>query len=183
MSYFHKAHAFSWSHFEAELAPILAQSLVADDRAPLLAFVAANESRCRDLTYGEPLVKGWRDALTAGDVQEAADIAITAYYDLNDDFGLGDAWSELERSVPPTVRAALLGAPFGPASRPFDPGLMGSYFQSELEARRSLSVLQRYCNPVLAALAFRRSGPDELREFSHGFRRAVHSGLGIYVTF
>lgn len=182
MSYFHKAHVFAWRAFESELAPTLHRALTDDDREPLLAFVQLNRARCRDLIYGEPLTDNWRHALTAGVVQEAADLAVTAYYDLNSDFGLGDAWGELDELLPPRVRAALLGTTFGPPARPFDPGRMGSYFQSEHEAAQSLRALRRYTHPVLARVTF-RTVSRELRDYTQALASALEPSLGLFVTF
>jgi hypothetical protein len=120
----------------------------------------------RDPYEGEPLTEDWRSKLEAGDVQELADFAVTRYYQPSADFGIGEAWQALSNELPEAERAALLGSPF----EGFDPGRMGSYFQSERVAAHSLRALRNL------------SGPAAER-FKQGLSEAVDSGRGIYVTF
>ena len=118
---------------------------------------------------GELIHTGWRSKLEAGDIQELADYALTRYYSPADDFGVAD-WLLISDTLPADVQAALLGVPLGPAMRYFDPGRMGSYFQTPQRVEESLATLRRVDSPSI--IRFR-----QLLESSRA------RGLGLYVTF
>jgi hypothetical protein len=170
MSFDHKAYRFDWSRFQAELAPVLLRALQDDDAEPLARFVDANLAACSSPYDGEPLDADWRDALEARDVQELADFALTCFYKPADSLGLGDAWLALSESLAPGAQAALLGTPFGPEGRLFDPGRQGSYFQSAAQLRESSAAL---------------GGAEDadLARFRQDMDRIAGDGEGLYVTF
>ena len=103
-------------------------------------------------------------ALSTGDAR-----GLVTFVDSN--LGLSNSWFDLEQGLPPGPRGALLGTAFGPSDQAlFDPGLMGSYFQTLEEVRESLALLE----PL----------PDiELAEFVSLLRAIVDEGQGLYVTF
>jgi len=166
MSFSHKAFAFDWSAFELELAPTLKLGLQRGDTKLLESFIEVHRKSLRDPYEGEPLPEDWRDLLEAGDVQELADFALTRYYLPSEDFGVGEEWSVFSEKVSEAERHAMLGSAF----ENFDPGRMGSYFQSSRAAAASLQALQNL-------------GAGTAETFKTGLRKAVNSGLGIYVTF
>jgi hypothetical protein len=166
MSLSHKAFAFDWSAFELELAPQLKLGLQRGDTELLEGFIEAHRKSLRDPYEGEPLPEDWRNLLEAGDIQELADFALTRYYLPSADFGVGEEWSVLSEMASEAERHAMLGSAF----ESFDPGRMGSYFQSSRIAAASLQILGTLGD-----------GPSEV--FKDGLRKAVNSGLGIYVTF
>ncbi|APP74482.1 hypothetical protein [Xanthomonas vesicatoria] len=166
MSFSHKAFSFDWAAFERELAPKLKQALQLEDARPLEDFIEAHIDSVRDPYEGEPVTEDWRSMLEAGDVQELADFALTRYYQPSADFGIGEEWEALSREMPEAERAALLGSAF----ESFDPGRMGSYFQSERVAADSLRAL-------------RNSSGTAAERLKQGLSEAVDSGRGIYVTF
>jgi hypothetical protein len=63
-----------------------------------------------------------------------------------------------------------LGKPLGSAGVVFDPGRVGSYFQSPEFVRQSVRLLQR-------------CPQSELRGFHELLSRAAVAGRGLYVTF
>ena len=166
MSFSHKAFAFEWSVFELELAPKLKLGLQRGDTELLESFIEVHRSSLRDPYEGEPLPEDWKNLLEVGDVHELADFALTRYYQPSADFGVGEEWSVLSEKVSEAERNAMLGSAF----ESLDPGRMGSYFQSSRAAVASLQALQNLS-----------AGAAET--FKTGLRKAVNSGLGIYVTF
>ncbi len=134
----HKAYAFDYAGFQRRLAPILYAALETGDAGPLRAFIEANRAELTDPYEGEPL-----EELPDGDVHELGDFALTAFYDPACDIGLADDWEE--------AGDAALGVPFGPPSNLFDPGRMGSYFQSpELVERNRRTATDEGARQMLA---------------------------------
>ncbi len=167
----HKAFTFDWDAFDSNLAPILLASLDADDGAELAEFIEQERHRLTDPYNGDPLPEDWRSRLEAGGVQELADFALTRYYRVRGgDRGVGPAWLGLSESLSDEQSQALLGAPFGIGDYWFDPGRLGSYFQSPAMVRQSLTVL--------AAVAV-----EEVRPFRDLLTEAAALRLGVYVTF
>lgn len=185
MSMQHKAFLFDIGSFESELAPVLMNALLHHDPAALVAFIEAHRDVVVDPYEGEPLENDWlvslqrqraNDATTLGDeacrlmlIQDVADHALTKYYNVKDDEGLGN-WLNLSERLSEPQRAALLGIPFGPAANPFDPGRMGSYFQDWLTVQQSQSALRDCLLP-------------ELRSFLALLAKATAEHKGVYVTF
>jgi hypothetical protein len=171
MSFDHKAFSIDWRGFQSDLAPILYQALSTGDARGLVTFVDSNLVNCADPYEGDALEVTWRNTLESGGVQEVADFALTKFYDPGANHGLSNSWLDLEQGLPPGARGALLGTAFGPSDEAlFDPGLMGSYFQTPEEVRESLALLE----PL----------PDiELAEFVSLLRAIVDEGQGLYVTF
>ena len=170
MSMSHKAYVFDWQSFHGELAPLLMRSLTVNDVGRLIEFGNANLPMLTDPYEGEPLADGWTSDLEAADVQEVADYVLTKFYDPADDRGIGDVWRTAEATLSKQQSAALLGKPFGPASNPFDPGRMGSYFQDEAMCRTALGIFTTIDRP-------------EFMTFLNVLQEAVRSGKGVYVTF
>jgi hypothetical protein len=172
MSMSHKAYAFDWNAFTMELRPTLDGALVSGgDANPLFVFIDTNLERCSDPNEGNPLASKWKDALHGLDVlQEAADYALTKYYDPRDDHGLGTVWLTLVSRLPAAESTALLGVGLTIGGRLFDPGAMGSYFQTPAMVAHNQAMLHATVHP-------------ELIDFQR-FLQAVHRGaLGLYVTF
>jgi hypothetical protein len=98
------------------------------------------------------------------------DFALTKYYDAAGDHGLQEHWLAVEEAVPEPLRGSLLGAPFGPAKNFFDPGRMGSYFQTHAVAaeshKRLLGRPERQIEPFIELL-----------------EPVVQSTCRVYVTF
>jgi len=166
----HRAYAFDWARFEVELLDLLERALAAGDLGTLFAFVDEHRSRCRDPYEGEPLSAEWRGRLETDGIQELADFALTKYYDPSDDCGVQELWTHIDNELPDNARAALLGFVIGPLDRRFDPGKMGSYFQTPSMVRSSLLTLAPY-------------NCAELQKYLSLLSRTAETGVGMYVTF
>lgn len=170
MSMCHKAYAFDHAAFMAELAPILYEALETGDDTGLAEFIDANSGSLTLPWEAEPLPLPWRSVLERGDVQELGDLALTKYYDADDDCGVQEQWMDLQERLPENARPCLLGEPFGPRESLFDPGRQGSYFQAPETAAHSKTVLQAENN-------------EKLGLFFELLGRVAKSGTGLYVTF
>lgn len=154
-----------------ELAPLLWQALSTGETTALSAFVDAHLKTCSSPYDGSELDIGWRNTLESGDLQEIADFALTKYYDPTSDCGLSTSWLALDGTLPSVARNALLGTFFGPSNEVlFDPGRMGSYFQSPDQVRISLSSLE----------PLEHAGTSEFVRF---LNVVVAEGRGLYITF
>jgi hypothetical protein len=163
----HKAFSFDWIAFGRHLRPILYTALESDSTAGLIGFIDHHRASLTDPFEGEPLPEGWRSLLENGDVHEYGDFALTGYYSPQVDFGIGHAWLRLSHEVSNT--GALLGTPFGPESNRFDPGRMGSYFQTPEDVADSLNALASQHYPEFAT-------------FVDLLERCGVENLGVYVT-
>jgi hypothetical protein len=170
MSMSHKAFAFNWYAFDFDLSPILLAALDADDGSELADIVNQERHRLTDPYNGDPLPEDWRTVLEVGDVQELADFALTLYYGVQEDHGVGSAWLTLNESLTAEQRLALLGGTIGVGDRLFDPGRLGSYFQSPEVIGESLKVLDG-----VAA--------NEVQCFRELLAECAVWRLGVYVTF
>lgn len=170
MSMCHKAYALDHEAFSAELAPILYRALETGLNDELSALIDDN---LRMLTFpwdDTPLPADWRSALELGDTHELGDFALTKYYDAAEDCGLQEHWFAVENRLSGPVRASLLGNVFGPSENVFDPGRMGSYFQTAALAGESLERLRDNTEP----------GTEPFLELLY---QVVKSNRGVYVTF
>ena len=168
MSMEHKAFAFDWNAFQRDLAPILHDALSCDSVAALAAFIEHHRHSLTDPYEGQPLPKDWWSSMENRDVQEHGDFALTRYYSPTVDFGIGDSWIEFSSGFPsPQI---LLGDLFGPADNRFDPGRMGSYFQTPTVVASSLRDLSANDHP-------------ELSGFVGLLERCNAGEMGVYVTF
>jgi hypothetical protein len=170
MTMCHKAYALDHASFIGDLAPILYDALVSGRQAKLAEFVDRNLALLTLPCEARPLPADWRSVLEHGDVHEVGDVALTLYYDADDDCGLQEHWLAVEEALPPAARACLLGEPFGPPDNLFDPGRMGSYFQSPSSATQSREVLGS-------------RGEPELQPFRALLDQVATSRKGLYVTF
>lgn len=178
MTMLHRAYAFAHAAFIAELAPVLEAALSSGDGAGLQRFIDQNLEALTDPYEGEPLPKDWRESLESGDPQELGDFALTKYYDGDLDMGLDLDWLAVKDELTNAGEGEqlLLGTPFGPASRRFDPGRQGSYFQSEADVARAHATVQRLVeeNPERA---------EALAPLVGLLSQAARQRQGLYVTF
>ncbi|MDB5341556.1 MAG: hypothetical protein JWN70_7175 [Planctomycetaceae bacterium] len=170
MSMSHKAYAFDWLCFDVELAPLLRCALSTNDRAPLVEFIHRERLNLTDPYEGQPLSIDWESTLEKGDVQELGDLAITRYYNVVEDYGLGDSWIALSDALPGEDANALLGTPFCEGERYFDPGYQGAYFQSPTMVRQFYSIL-------------RSNMLSELASYVALLAHCASKDIGVYVTF
>ena len=130
----HKAFEFDWEQFSGELRSAFVWALENDDATELREFVNQYTSICKSPYDGIALPTNWAQLLENDDTQEIADFALTKYYDPSEGKGLGQRWLQLERSMSNACRQALLGRPIDT----FDPGRLGSYFQSPADVLQSI---------------------------------------------
>jgi hypothetical protein len=166
----HKAYALDHEAFAAELAPILYRALETGHRDELVALIDANQCRLTFPWDGTRLPRDWRSVLERGDAHELGDLALTRYYNAAEDHGLQEYWLAVEEALPELLRAALLGAPFGPTMNLFDPGRMGSYFQTAATAAESRERLLGRTE-------------REMESFIELLEQVVQANRGVYVTF
>jgi hypothetical protein len=159
----HKAFDFYWNLFEKELLPILQIALNRKDSELLINFIKLNLEYISDPYEGAPLVDDWHDELTLLPIQDIADYALTKYYSVENQLGLGDSWIDISDNLSKKEVDALLGHAFDN----FDPGCYGSYFQSIDELKRNSALLSKVKNPIIESYI------DDLSKVSKG----------LYVTF
>ena len=173
----HEAFLFDYSLFDRELRSMLDDSLEPDDTAMLQSFINANLNNLRYQYDGEPLTEDWETMIETRDAHQYGDFALTKYYDPKTDLGLGAGWDTVHQMVandPAVTESPVLGSPVGPADGPFDPGKMGSYFQSAQQVQRNYFYLVNL------------GGTQSTNELSNAIKmlkEAVDSGSGLYVTF
>ncbi|MEW4453011.1 hypothetical protein AB1L30_10065 [Bremerella sp. JC817] len=171
----HKAFIFKYDLFEAELLPILRDALQGHECNELVSFIRQNFDFLSDPYEGEPLRSSWDSMIETRDTHQFGDFALTKYYDPADDIGLGTMWETVQKYVPDNrAMSPILGSFIGTNEAPFDPGMLGSYFQSHeqvTESRRFLNLLAR------------ERFSSELIEAFDMLDRAYQSQEGLYVTF
>ncbi|QDT66000.1 hypothetical protein [Calycomorphotria hydatis] len=171
----HKAFLFNYEQFEHELLPKLRDALTSTDCSELISFIKFNLATLSDPYEGEQLTPDWESLLETKDVHQYGDFALTKYYDPADDIGLGTIWQQIQELMPLSRSSSpILGITVGTADDPFDPGKMGSYFQSKSQVQDSLDHL--------CQLAQKHSS-EELNEAIDLLQTASRQQLGLYVTF
>lgn len=178
MSMEHKAFVFDYNAFDKELRGILEKALSSQDISGLIAFINANSGELTDPYQGEPIGQDWEAMIETQDPHQYGDFALTKYYEPTGDIGLGLSWEHLQGVIagdPAVMESPILGARIGPRDRPFDPGKMGSYFQSRDQVDRHYQYL----------VTLQRQSPNDgdLRKAIHMLTQAKNARKGLYVTF
>jgi hypothetical protein len=167
----HKAFEFDWSAFDSELHRLLVDALAFNDSASLVEHIAGHIGQLRDPYEGEPLKPDWRSMLgNLDDIHTIGDFALTRYYDPKADFGIGGTWLAINEVLDQPTQSALLGQVVGQVLEPFDPGRMGSYFQSPEMLVQSIAALTSVNRP-------------ELHDYISFLGACRALGHGVYVTF
>lgn len=161
---YHKAYLVDWHLFTIELRSLIS-NLSPDSKVDLLNFIKLNQTKITDPYEGEPLSESWVTELSELSVDELADYSLALCYSVTEEHGLGDHWLKFQESLPEDQRKHLLGSSF----TAFDPGKMGSYFQSPKEVEDSLIFLKPY--------------QEELNGFYDLLTQCTKSAKGLYVTF
>ena len=172
----HKAFLFDFTAFDRELRPILESALHTGRAEEVRRFVLEHRGEIRDPYEGEELDAGWEERLEAKDAHQYGDFALTMYYDPKRDVGLGTQWVEAQEALlEETGRDhAVLGKTVGPKQEPFDPGKLGSYFQSEEEVRAHRTEVE---------VLVRKRPVAVLNALQLLLSHASGKGAGLYVTF
>jgi hypothetical protein len=191
MSMEHKAYAFDYKAFRRRLAPLLYAALQTRDCARLVAFIDRHRAELTDLeTMEVGLGPDWRERWEEKDPHRLGDLALTRYYDPGAPSGLSYDWQEVIDAAAKeagNARAELLvlGTPFGPPRTYFDPGKMGSYFQTPGQVCRNHGLLLRLLDrrPELRDLAPYYTAEGQPLSIGLMFEEAVDADKGLYVTF
>ncbi len=179
MSMKHRAFVFDYRLFEIELKEILELALDLNETKDLENFISVNLIYLKDPDEGEPLSEHWRERLESyRDPHNYGDFALTKFYNPAEDVGLGCDWMRIDDMLAGESKycIALLGSPIGKDDNYFDPGKMGSYFQSlsmVIENKENIECLIH--------------DDDRLNEYSqfilNMFDLAIESNQGLYVNF
>jgi hypothetical protein len=173
----HRAFAFDYGAFAAELRPLLLHALETNDTERLASWIDAQRESLTDPYEGEPLPETWRQLLEVGDVHEHGDFAITKYYDGDLDIGLDEAFEDIADLLEGSgsTGAFCLGEPLGPEEASFDPSRQGAYFQTEAEITSALAEV--------SLLLAREPGLKEPLSPLHGMLgQAARQKKGLYIT-
>ena len=92
----HKAFIFDYNAFVKELAEILENAITHNESHQFIAFIENNLSYLKHPDEGEPLNYSWKQTIEIGDVNEYGDIAITKYYNPDNDIGMSYNWMQLD---------------------------------------------------------------------------------------
>lgn len=168
----HKAFVFKYREFEEELLPLLQAALAAHEPRLLREFIEAERSSFSDPYEGEGLGDDWPEFIETPDVHQYGDFALTKYYKPADDIGLGRAWEDIQELLQTKLGAsdAVLGRALVGGEETFDPGKMGSYFQTADDVRHHLRQVERI-------------GDSRLEPLAAILRKAYCEQAGLYVTF
>lgn len=175
----HKAFLFDYYAFQKELTPILVEALEKKENDPIISFIERNRKYLTDPYDGEPLDENWKELIEFGTPEEYGDYALTKYYNVQEEIGLGESWATLDDFLKNTSRslsATLLGTPLGRKGLYFDPGKMGSYFQSPGDVVQNIEILKNLEQNPLVNMSLLRLAEDLLIN-------AIKAGKGLYVTF
>ena len=173
----HRAFLFDYQQFANELLPILEDALAATDCSALIAFIQQHFNVLTDPYEGSPLARDWEEYVEMPDAHQYGDFALTRYYDPANDIGLGSSWEPVQDLIatdPDITTSPILGSVIGPSDRPFDPGKMGAYFQSEAQVEVSFEYVLRLSRQISIA---------KVNEAVELLKRASRSRKGLYVTF
>lgn len=127
----HKVYLFRYSEFQSELADLLYHALETDEVGNLRGFINSERSLLTEHVTEEPLVEDWEVGFEP-DVQRYADIALTKYYNLAEDLGLGysfdvlGAYLNIVSELAGQSNVLICGRLFGPKGKRLDPGYMGT---------------------------------------------------------
>ncbi len=178
MSMEHKAFVFDYEAFRLQLKKILETALDLNEILGLEDFIILNLDYLKDPDEGDCLSENWYEILNCKDPHEYGDIALTKFYNPIEDIGLGYEWIEIEDvlSSKSGKDISMLGSPIGKEYNYFDPGKMGSYFQS-------LSMVIDNKNKIDVFLESNPDCSDCLLSVASMFDTAITSKKGLYITF
>ncbi|MGL5806515.1 MAG: hypothetical protein ACRC2R_05385 [Xenococcaceae cyanobacterium] len=179
MSIDHKAYVFNYDRFQIELKDIIEEALASGNPNELITFIKNNLSYLKDPCEGKPLDGFWQDAIGILEVDNYGDFALTKFYQPQNCIGLGDKWSEIDDLLCfefGELSLITLGKLLGTKENYFDPGKMGSYFQSPQQVQTNLIRLEDTLEQRPELLQHLVSVVNMLKE-------ASNLGKGLYVTF
>lgn len=175
----HKAFVFDYDAFIKELADILKNALATKKSYELIIFIENNLSHLKHPDEGRTLDFYWNEIIEIGDVDEYADIAITKYYNPDDDIGINYDWMLLDDLLLQALNvdiSPLLGTIFGSSENYFNLGKQGSYFQSPDKVKENLELLNSFSSEILHNL-------PNIANLKKMLLDALVSQKGLYITF
>jgi hypothetical protein len=155
----------------------LQTALASGDCTELIAFIRRHVTALTDPYEGKPLADDWEKLIETPDAHQYGDFALTKNYVPKDDRGLGGSWEKLQEMLANEANLSsspILGSLVGTVQAPFDPGKLGSYFQSPGQVVANLARLQ--------SLALHNQS-EAINEAIQLLEHAVQSRKGLYVTF
>lgn len=176
-----KAFIFDYLAFIEQLSSLLEEALLTNKTEGLISFIEDNIVSLKDPYEGEPLDSSWEDLMEdLKDVHNYGDFALTKFYDPANSIGLCYDWQQIddilsrELSVDPLD--IILGHSFGPDDNHFNPGRMGSAFQSPEQVKDNIQIIQKLIEqkPDLAI---------DLKDLLSMLKQAEASEKGLYTTF
>lgn len=172
----HKAFLFDYESFERELCPALVHALATGETRRLESFISTNLDALRDPYEGEPLDADWASLIEVKDAHQYGDLALTKYYSPTADIGLGSAWERVQGlpEIASRAESPILGTIIGSGDASFDPGRMGSYFQSARIVREHYEYMLGLAKDAHSA---------DLDEAVEMLAEAAKKNAGLYVTF
>ena len=171
----HKAFLFDYEEFEYELLSVLQNALATNECSALISFIQNNIDSLTDPFEGDPLTDDWERMIEREDAHQYGDVALTKYYDPTDDVGLGLGWQNVQELIP-TERSTspILGSIVRANENPFDPGKMGTYFQSKRQVAENLEFLRHLAE---------QESSEELDEAIDLLQQAFRLEKGLFITF
>jgi hypothetical protein len=174
----HKAYTFNYESFKKELEPILLRSLNNGNNSEIKEFMKNRFSQLTDPYEGNPLSDDWENQLIAKDPHQYGNIALTYYYDPKEDIGLDYDWvdfSEYFEAKFGNRMSPILGFKIGTEERDFDPGKLGSFFQSPEIVKSHLKLIQ----------ILKNKDPkfELLSQVEEMLLKAAKKDTGLYATF
>lgn len=181
MSMIYKANIFDYDSFQREFAPQLYSVLETNDSSLLIEFIEDNREMLKS-PLGQSLDSSWQSLELNWTVQDYGNLAITKYYDPLVGNLLLPQWQPIDEFLHAKLgedTTILFGEPFGPEENIFDPGTMGTYFQSPDEVLTSSEILNELANrnPKLLRQL------DSFDEVVALFQSAALGKMGLYVRF
>ena len=182
MSMNYKANMFDYDRFQNELGSALYEALETNISEPLIRFIDENIKILKTPLEGKLLDTSWRSLRSSWTVQNYGDFAITKFYDPKSGIMIGPLWLPIDDFLHTKLgdnTPILFGEPFGPESNYFDPGVMGSYFQSAQEVQTNFLLLHDLTHDDPGLL----EQYDSLDEIIDLFRVSARAKMGLYVRF
>jgi hypothetical protein len=178
MSSEHKAFIFDYLDFEIQLKDILENALKNGEISSLKKYIIDKIVYLKDPYEGEQLNNDWESMLEIKDPHQYGDFALTKFYNPHEDIGIGYDWDTVQNilSSKPACKAIILGSPVGSDNNYFDPGKLGSYFQSPVEVKRNLELLEDLIDEDPNLASFLDGTLQMLRSSSQADK-------GLYITF
>jgi hypothetical protein len=173
----HKAYLLDYDTFSTNLRPLIEHSLQTASTVQLVVFIESNLSSLRSPDTWRLLTTDWKGEVDIDDVQLCGDIALTKYR-VNSNIGLSYEWEELfnvfSTEYKGLATSPILGEILQVAGVSFDPGRLGTYFQSRKAVIANLSLVKQ---------AAKGWGEDLLRPAVLMLQEAIEAEKGLFVTF